>query len=268
MPAHDERPPHPSPEPCRACGGPLLRAFESTLLGDVPVLYGVCRQCRSLMLPQPTWLDRSYAQEIVPDPDTGALQRSLMVWRVTRRLRSLGLLPAGARSLDFGAGKGILLRAMLDDRMDAWAYDPYPQSAFARERVLDALPGGPFALITAIEVLEHTLDPVGTLRTLGERLDPGGLMLISTEFYREDRHGPGWAYLAPDSGQHVTIFSAEGFGAAVRAAGLTWIGSLPWGGQPFVHVVARGAVVSPWKWLRLRMRHRRGEHRAKRPKHA
>jgi SAM-dependent methyltransferase len=220
------------------------------------------------MLPEPTWLDRAYAKAITPDPDTGALQRSLMVWRVTRRLRALGLVPPGARSLDFGAGKGILLRAMLDDRLDAWGYDPYPQSTFAQERVLSVLPEGPFDLVTMIEVLEHTLDPVGVLRQLGQRLGPDGLMLVTTEFYREGQHGPGWAYLAPESGQHVTIFSAQGFTAAVKAAGLAWIGSLPWGGQPFVHIVARRGLLSGWKWLRLRLRHKRGEHRAKRPQFA
>src|SRR5208283_4076625 len=110
MAAISERPPHPIPEPCRACGGRLLRAFDSVVLGDVPVVYGICEHCRSLMLPAPTWLDRAYSIKYVPHPDTGDLQRCLMVWRVTRRLRSLGLLPPGARCLDFGVGKGILLR--------------------------------------------------------------------------------------------------------------------------------------------------------------
>jgi hypothetical protein len=261
-------PPHPSSEPCRACGGPLLKAFESAIQGGLPVAFGVCRDCRSLMLPEPTWLERAYAMAVSPDPDSGDLQRCLMVWRVVRRLASLGLVPAGARCLDFGAGKGVLLRALLDDRMDAWAYDPYPQSAFARERVLTELPPGPFHLVTAIEVLEHTQDPVATLRRLGDALAPGGLLLASTEFYREGVHGPAWYYLDLQRGQHITILSGRGFGEAARRAGLVWAGSLPWGGQPFLHLLSRDRVVTPWAWLRLRLRHKRGEHRAKRAKYA
>lgn len=259
---------HPSQESCCICGGLLLSAFPGTVLGDVPVVFGLCQDCRSLLLPKPTWLDRAYALDLVPDPDSGDLQRCLMVWRVVRRLRTLGLVRAGARTLDFGAGKGVLLRALLDDRYDAWGFDPHPRSAFARERVLADLPRGPFGLVTAIEVIEHTLDPVPTLRQLGGVLEPDGLLLVSTEFYREDRHGPDWPYLAPQHGQHVTIFSAAGFGIAAREAGLAWVGSLPWGGQPFVHVLAKPGVISWWQWLRLRMRHRAGEHRAKRARYA
>ena len=254
--------------PCRACGGRLEAAFDSTVLGDVPVTYHVCRDCRSLMLPEPTWLDRAYAIDPVPDPDSGDLQRSLMMWRMVRRLRFLGLVQAGARTLDFGAGKGVLLRALLDDQYDAWAYDLYPHSVFARERLRSTLPEGPFDLVTAVEVLEHTLDPIQVLGRLGGLLGPRGLLLASTEFYREGVHGSDWGYLAREMGQHVTIFSAQGFQAAAQRAGLVWIGSLRCGGQPFVHVLARSRVISSWTWFWLCRRHHRGEHRSRRARNA
>lgn len=263
--------PHASTEPCRVCGGPLLESFEGELLGHVSVCYGQCAQCHSLLLPEPTWLEEAYGKVIVPDPDFGALKRTLFIHRCLRRMRNgaLGLLPKRSRSLDYGSGRGLLLRLLLDDGQDAWGYDPYPRAIFGEDRITNRLPSGPFELITAIEVLEHTLDPLDTLQALGDRLAPKGVLVLSTELYDARTHGPEWAYLAQEHGQHITLFSRSGLRRAAETAGLDWIGSLPWGGQPFLHLlVPKGRKVSAFGLWWLQQRHRRGERRARKDRWA
>lgn len=254
-------------EPCRICRGRLRPSFESAVLDTVPVQYARCLACDSLLLPSPTWLEEAYTRKIVPDPDFGALTRTLFVHRCLRRLRSrtIGLLPKRSRTLDIGTGRGLLLRMLLDDGHDAWGFDPYPHSVFAEDRIQTTLPEGPFALITAIEVLEHTVDPVDFLKSLRARLAPDGILALSTELYDSSRHGPDWAYLAPVHGQHITLFSRTGLHRATQAAGLQWIRSLNWGGQPFLHLLlpAEAGTPSFRLWL-LEQRHRAGERRHRR----
>lgn len=237
-----DRIPHPSGEPCRICGGHLLVAFEGVVLGDISVTYGLCESCRSLLLPNPHWLERSYSTRLDPDPDSGVGLRSSLVMSAVKQLVRHRLLQERVKTLDFGTGKGVLLDRLLKRGFDAWGHDPYPHPEHARDRVSPEMPESQFPLITCIEVLEHTLDPRGTLVCLRDALESGGIILLSTEFFDESKHGPNWWYLVPEHGQHVTIFSHAGFDHCVRAAGLHWHGTIPLDGRPFLHVLTNGAV--------------------------
>lgn len=257
----------PTAHPCRICGGPLATAFQGLVLDHIQADYHRCGQCASLVVPNPTWLAEAYSRSQVPDPDFGALKRSLFVHRALRRMRSwpLGLLRRKGRTLDVGVGRGLLLRLLLDDGHDAWGFDPYPHSVFAEDRITTDLPDGPFSLITAIEVIEHTLDPVPFLQSLRSRLAPDGLLVLSTELFNPEVHGPSWHYLAPEHGQHITMFSPQGLNSAASAAGLTWVDSLAWYGQPFLHLLLPAEAPRPALrlWF-LRQRNRSGERRYKR----
>jgi SAM-dependent methyltransferase len=254
--------------PCRVCGGAVKEAWPGRLLGHVDVTYALCEDCGSLSLPEPDWLDESYSKVIIPDPDFGSLARTLFVHRCIRRLRasSAGVIPRRCRTLDFGSGKGFLIRLLLDEAKDAWGFDPYPQAIFAQDRIFTALPDGPFDLITAIEVLEHATDPVGILRSLRERLAPDGTLLLSTELFDAEIHGADWHYLAPEHGQHITFYSREGLRRVAQAADLAWIGSMRYNRIDFLHVLLPNGrrVPSRWTWWRLRLRHRLREKRLRR----
>ncbi|MDP1832480.1 MAG: class I SAM-dependent methyltransferase [Geothrix sp.] len=240
-------------------------SFEGKVLGHIAVNYHRCETCASLILPSPHWLEEAYSKTIIPDPDQGSLNRSMFVHRCIRRLRAtrVRLLPRQFRSLDVGCGKGLLLRLLLDEGMDAWAYDPYPKSIYAEDRILSEFPsGGGFDLVTLIEVLEHTLDPVDTLARFRTSLAPSGLILASTELFDESIHGKNWHYLAPEHGQHITLFSRQGLQIACDKAGLDWLETLSWGKVPFLHILApKGTPISPWAAWLLKRRHRLGESR-------
>lgn len=254
-----------APEPCRICGGSLQPAFTATVLGDVAVTYHVCNSCHSLILPRPHWLERAYGPLAVPDPDYGLLQRTLFVQATVRRLRSVGLLPRRCRSLDHGAGKGMLVRLLLDHGFDAWGYEPIAAPLVAENRIGREWPAGPFDLITSIEVAEHLLDPVETLTRLRGALAANGLLLLSTELFDHQRHDASWQYLAQEHGQHVTIFSRDGLSVAAQKAGLHWVTSLRFGGVDFLHLLTHANHrLSTWRLWHLRWRQYRGKRRARR----
>jgi SAM-dependent methyltransferase len=249
---------------CCICAQSLREAFDATLLGDTRVTFQRCTACGTLQLPSPDWLDRSYAQRWSPDPDTGALMRALAVHRVLRRLRAARVLPPNHRSLDFGSGRGTLVRLLRDEGQDAWGYEPYGDPIFAEAFCLKELPTGRFDLVTAIEVIEHTIDPVSVLQRLRERLSVGGLLVMSTELYDRTRHPDPrtWPYLSLEAGQHVTLFTREGLWQAARAADLDWFTSVNFVGLSCIHLFVRsGRAPSRLKRRAIRVRHTLGERR-------
>lgn len=263
-PYHGTRRAHPSGEPCRVCCGNLREAFSGVLLGDVHVTYGICEACGSLILPSPHWLERSYRTVLDPDPDTGAGLRADFVATAVQELRSIGELPRDARTLDYGAGKALLLARLVGMGLDAWGFDPYPNPEHVAGRVSARIPEGSFHLVTCIEVIEHTTDPAATMARLAGSLDPHGILLLSTELFDERQHGPDWWYLTPEHGQHVTILSKDGLTRLVDGAGLRWHSTLPFGGRPFLHVLTHARRELPEGGLaRVAVTVRRRERRAR-----
>jgi len=245
---------------CRACGGSLHPEFSAVVLGDVPVTYHRCTKCHSLMLLNPHWLARAYSEVIVPDPDVGALRRTLFVHRVVRRLRGAGLLPREHRSLDYGSGFGMLVRLQRDHGIEAWGYDLYATPKFAEIYCGRELPAGKFDLITCIEVLEHTTNPIDVLTSLRSRTKDDGLVVVSTEFVDLQADTKNWHYLAKEHGQHITLFSRSGLDRAIEASGLERIHTFPFDNVPLLHVlVPKGARPPAWKLLRLRLQQWVGE---------
>jgi len=113
-----------------------------------------------------------------------------MLWDpvTRRRLIAAGIAP-GQRCLEAGAGGGSVTRMMAElthTRVVAVDMNPRfldPTDARYEVRRLDltdpsALEGKSFDVIHCRFLLMHLPDPVGVLRTLHERLAPGGFMLI------------------------------------------------------------------------------------------
>lgn len=246
-------------ERCRACGGALSPAFDGIVLGDVPVTYHRCQRCGSLMLLEPHWLERAYSTVIVPDPDFGALRRTLFIDRFVQRLERTGLVPAGYRLLDYGSGMGTLVRLARDRRVDAFGYDLYATPRFAEQYCQKELPPGPFDLITCIEVIEHTTNPVEVLRGFRSHLRDSGILALSTELVDGQADPSKWHYLAPEHGQHITIFSRAGLTAAASAADLEWITSFELDSVPFLHLFCpKGKRPAAWRLWLLAARQARG----------
>jgi Methyltransferase domain len=183
---------------CRLCGGTAHLRFEGQLLERHRVQYFECQDCGSLQTEAPHWLDEAYADSNLSPLDTGAAQRNLNnLGAVLALARWLGL----TRILDHGGGDGLLVRMLRDRGLDGHVLDRHARPKYA----MGFGQAGPEApeLVTAFEVLEHFVHPKDELRQLFDGR-PSAL-LISTDAW--EGQGPGWWYLAPDTGQHVFFYS-------------------------------------------------------------
>ena len=117
--------------------------FEAQVLGDTAATYHNCTKCDSLLVLEPHWLERSYATTLYPDPDSGALRRTLYVNRYVRRMRAVGLLPRRYRSLDYGSGLGMLVALQLDRNAAARGFDRYAEPSSRSSNAAKSFPTAP-----------------------------------------------------------------------------------------------------------------------------
>ncbi|WP_136161972.1 class I SAM-dependent methyltransferase [Sphingomonas flavalba] len=145
------------------------------------------------------------------------------------------VLPADARVLEIGCGTGHNL-AMLGrfGAVDAIEIDPVARGV-ASERLgrpvgssplpdLAGVPGG-YALIAALDVVEHVADDRAALRAMADRLAPGGRMLITVPAHP-------WMWSAHDVvNHHHRRYTRATLTGAIADAGLRldmlgWFNSL------------------------------------------
>jgi cyclopropane fatty-acyl-phospholipid synthase-like methyltransferase len=130
------------------------------------------------------------------------------------------------RWIDFGCGNGGLVRYLRQhEDVDAVGYEEGAIAARAAEmgipvsgRAALAEWSGTADIVTAIEVLEHTYDPVAELRTMRTLLRPGGLLFVTTgnaaaHASRLDK----WRYVVPEI--HISFFEPRTLERAMTDAG-------------------------------------------------
>src|SRR5256885_8424616 len=129
--------------------------------------------------------------------------------------------------LDYGCGTGGLVRHVRDavGATGAVGFEEGWALPRLRERgvpviergEMEARAGG-FDVITAIEVIEHVVDPLPVLRDIRRLLRPGGLFFLTTG-NAGPRHGDlaGWSYVRPEI--HVSFFEPRTLAEALRRTG-------------------------------------------------
>lgn len=139
-----------------------------------------------------------------------------------------GLVPTGSDThwLDYGCGVGGLVEFVRSQGVghavgfeQGWSVSRLAERGVPHLSAddLDASSGS-FDVVTAIEVLEHTVDPVSELTRIRNLLRPGGLLFLTTGNaapYRKDL--AGWRYVMPDV--HVSFFEPRSLAAALDKAG-------------------------------------------------
>lgn len=130
------------------------------------------------------------------------------------------------RWIDFGCGNGGLVRYLRQhEGVDAVGYE---EGAIASRAAAMGIPvSGRAALagwigtahvVTAIEVLEHTYDPVAELQTIRTLLRPGGLLFVTTgNALAHARHLDRWRYVVPEI--HISLFEPRTLVCAMSEAG-------------------------------------------------
>jgi SAM-dependent methyltransferase len=130
------------------------------------------------------------------------------------------------RWLDYGCGNGGLVRYLQNHHAvaalgfeEGWIARCATQSGIpilARSDLADY--DGSFDVVSAIEVLEHTQDPVVELRAMRRLLRPGGLLFLTTGNARPHAaHLLSWGYVMPEI--HISFFEPRTLERALLAAG-------------------------------------------------
>jgi SAM-dependent methyltransferase len=128
--------------------------------------------------------------------------------------------------LDFGCGNGGLVRYVSEHTSArACGFEEGSIAAAARERGIRILSAGEldesqgtFSVVTAIEVLEHTVDPVAELQRIRWLLRPGGLLFLTTSNAAPFAERLStWSYVIPEI--HVSFFEPSTLEHAMRKAG-------------------------------------------------
>ena len=141
---------------------------------------------------------------------------------------------AGRTILDVGCGEGIFLETLSAE----WSKKGVEPSASGTRKAqkknldvvnatLDALTEHFQAdLITALDVIEHVIDPHDFLESLKRHLGPGGAVLVVTgdaDSYSARTAGPQWSYLRWCG--HISVFSGSGLRRLLESHGfevLVW----------------------------------------------
>jgi SAM-dependent methyltransferase len=157
------------------------------------------------------------------DPRTVRAYEWRAVLKIVQHLR--GPLH-GVRWLDFGCGLGGLVRYGREHDIEIYGFDEGYAAERMRQEGISALSprelddaAGSFDVITAIEVVEHLIEPVSSLRQIAACLRSGGLLFLTTGNAQPFRGRlTKWAYVHPDV--HVGFFEPRTLEIAFRSAGL------------------------------------------------
>jgi SAM-dependent methyltransferase len=126
---------------------------------------------------------------------------ALRLRALERALRDAGIDPAGRRVLDVGCGTGFFTSYYVGRGAAVTGIDitsvsierlaaQFPQSRFVEADVGEGVPGGPYDVINAFDVLYHITDDARWERAvlnLGRAVAPGGVLLVTDLF--ESRSG-------------------------------------------------------------------------------
>lgn len=208
---------------CHICNSQTITLFRSLVLGKYDAPYQYCEACDHVYALDPFWLNEAYTDAIVA-ADTDIAARNI---RTALRLAAIfyfGFDERGSgKYADAAGGYGLLTRLMRDLGFDYYWSDPYAQNLFARGFEYDTK-CEPCAAISAIEVLEHVVDPAHFIRQCLTNFQTDTIAFTTETF--PDGHPPlaqDWYYYAPETGQHIAFFSSQGLQKLATRLGLRYL---------------------------------------------
>jgi SAM-dependent methyltransferase len=226
---------------CRICDAEdsISVASVSGRLGPRRFELRRCNACRFVFVSDP-WLDYdaiyseayyrgegadtklNYVEEV--QHPTRTIRR--YEWRgITERVGALTKISPDTAWLDYGCGTGGLVSFLRGRGIQAVGFEQgwcvpqlHEQGVPTIDEPAIGEHAGRFDIVTAIEVIEHTIDPVGVLRQIRSLLKPGGLLFLTTANAAPfaDRLA-SWRYMTPEV--HISFFEPATLALALEKAG-------------------------------------------------
>lgn len=196
---------------CKICAQPSERSFEAKVLGKYEVSYFQCCSCGFIQTEDPYWLTEAY-QSAITSLDIGLVSRNMHYLPITQRIIE-AIFEGEKTFLDYGGGYGMFVRMMRDAGYNYYRQDDYCENIFADKfDIQDQHELSSFELVTAFEVFEHLPDPVKEMERI---LQFSSNILFSTELQPSGRklNADNWWYVAPETGQHVALYSSASLAA-------------------------------------------------------
>jgi SAM-dependent methyltransferase len=226
---------------CPICGNPprSVESISSSFSSETFEL-GVCDRCHlGLVLNPRTDFDELYGTayysgcgadptiNYVSDEEPGSIRE--IEW--SGILDTVGAITKirhpnmkTLRLLDWGAGLGGLVRMARRSGLEADGLDEGYAGQVLESKGLKAPPleeiASQYDVITAIEVVEHLIDPISDLKAMSRCLKPGGFLLITTGNFGKARVPLRQWYYAQVPDVHITFWSPRSWSKALRSAGL------------------------------------------------
>jgi len=175
------------------------------------------------------------AYERMPDlyfDSEGTSPRYVKFYRALERLMKQTV--AGRTILDVGCGDGSFLTTLSEDWIKKGIEPSRSGADLSRQKNLEVICATPdacekpneFDLVTALDVIEHVIDPHSFIESLKKYLKPGGAVLLLTgdsNSYSARTARERWSYLRWCG--HISIFSEFGLRKLLESHGLeivTW----------------------------------------------
>jgi 2-polyprenyl-3-methyl-5-hydroxy-6-metoxy-1,4-benzoquinol methylase len=199
-----------------------------------------CRQCGLVYVtPRPNHEEVLGIYTAVKDPLYVA-ERAGRILTFEHHLRPMEHFTgpaAGRKLLDVGAYTGVFVEIAAQHGWDAWGVEP---SAWAVEEAQNqglqmvlgtledaALDSQSYGVVTMWDVIEHVADPLGTLQSAWDVLEPGGYLVVHTmdlDSLFARLMGDRWPWFME---MHLTYFTKQTLREMLEKAGFTisWVGA-------------------------------------------
>ena len=183
--------------------------------------YTVCHVCRCAFIEEmKDWQPRDFADKIY-NGDYNKIDTGYDGSRVRKHLpfivNAMNSLHC-RKTVDFGGGNGLLADLLTEAGFEAYSFD------FFARRDEPAIPDGSFDALTAIEVLEHEIEPHKLWSAIRDFLKPGGFFLCTTEFC-DNKDISNWFYANPRAG-HDLIYSISAIRYCAVRFGFEYCGDI------------------------------------------